>query len=110
MVVSPENSPAAIVVGENVTLKANPPATIVAGVWNIDSTQIVFWYPDTTIITQKYINRTSVDSNHGSITITFLQVEDSGVYVLNGAKPTFQRRLTLSVQGETKCFSSLVLV
>lgn len=108
--VSPENSPAAIVVGQNVTLKADPPQTIDAGTWNFESIQILFWFHENNITNPEYKSRISFNLSDGSLTITSLEVQDSGDYALNGARPTFHRKLTLSVQGETKCFLSSVLV
>ncbi|XP_041962009.1 hemicentin-1-like isoform X2 [Alosa sapidissima] len=99
VVVTPENSPAAIVVGQNVTLKPNPPYTITHGAWNFESNLILFWYPGDNVTQSPYENRIFFNESNASLTLTSLQVGDSGQYRCNGVRPrAFNRVLTLSVQ------------
>ncbi|KAG5270938.1 hypothetical protein AALO_G00174040 [Alosa alosa] len=99
VVVTPENSPAAIVVGQNVTLKPNPPYTITHGAWNFESNLILFWYPGDNVTQSPYENRIFFNESNASLTLTSLQVGDSGQYHCNGVRPrAFNRVLTLSVQ------------
>ncbi|XP_076135975.1 cell adhesion molecule CEACAM5-like [Alosa pseudoharengus] len=99
VVVTPENSPAAIVVGQNVTLKPNTPYNITHGAWHFESNLIMFWYPGDYVTISPYENRIFFNESDASLTLTSFQVGDSGKYRCNGLRPrAFNRVLTLSVQ------------
>lgn len=100
-VVTPEDSPAAVVVGKDVILKPNPTMKIQAGSWSFNSNMIVFWYPGQAIINKLYNHSVYFNESDASLTLRSVQVNESGDYVLNGALPPYQVKLTLSVEGES---------
>ncbi|XP_062395016.1 hemicentin-1-like [Sardina pilchardus] len=97
-VVVPPDTPTAIEVGQNVTLRANHSHTILAGTWNFETTTIILWYPGNELPTPQYDGRIVFNTSDASLTLTSLQVDDSGDYGLNGLDPVFQRQFVLSVQ------------
>ncbi|XP_076135974.1 hemicentin-1-like [Alosa pseudoharengus] len=100
-VVVPPDSPAAIEVGQNVTLKANPNGTIEDGTWVFETTTILLWYPGRERPDPQYKNRIFFNASDASLTLTSLQVDDSGQYALNGFKADgnqFRREFVLFVQ------------
>lgn len=87
-------------VGSNVTLYTQ--ATVSTGAWLFGSTMILMILPGNVIILNDWRDRVAFNSstNHTSLTITSLQMEESGVYTLQGVNG-FRAQLTLSVQGES---------
>ncbi|KAL2084224.1 hypothetical protein ACEWY4_019742 [Coilia grayii] len=99
VVVTSANSPAAVHVGQNVTLMANPNITIDAGSWSFNSDLVVFFYPpDKVILSEKYKNKMIFNRTDYSLMVISAQVDDSGDYILNGAEPFYRKKLTLSIQ------------
>lgn len=84
-----------IPVGSEVTLFSQTPVT--TGVWMFNNTMIVMIIPGTTIISNNWNNTVSFNSTTSSLTIRSLQLENSGLYTLQGAN-SFLAQLTLSVQ------------
>lgn len=87
-------------VGSSVTLFSQ--AGVSAGAWMFNSDIIVMIFPGNEIISNNWSDRVTFNSttHHSSLTIRSLQVEDSGLYTLQGLN-SFRVQLTLSVQGKT---------
>lgn len=87
-----------IEVGSNVTL--NSQASVSTGVWMLaDMGIIVFISSGNAMIDMDWRDRVTFNPNTSSLTIRSLQVEDSGMYILE-AFNSFRANLTLSVQGK----------
>lgn len=85
-----------IEVGSNVTL--NSQASVSTGVWMLaDMGIIVFISSGNAMIDMDWRDRVTFNPNTSSLTIRSLQVEDSGMYILE-AFNSFRANLTLSVQ------------
>ncbi|XP_066539333.1 carcinoembryonic antigen-related cell adhesion molecule 5-like isoform X2 [Hoplias malabaricus] len=87
-----------VVAGRNVTISVNPGMTISAGTWLFGSNMIVFWFPDMLVHGDNYKNRISFNSTSAQLTLWSVQVNDSGLYVLQGANPNIRTEVSLSVQ------------
>ncbi|KAK5861854.1 hypothetical protein PBY51_017298 [Eleginops maclovinus] len=82
-------------VGSSVTLFGKDNVT--TGTWIFDNNLIVLIFPGNVIISKNWKNRVTFNSTTVSLTITSVQLEDSGVYTLQDIND-FIARLTLSVQ------------
>lgn len=87
-------------VGSSVTLSSQ--VSVSTGAWMFSSDIIVMIFPGNQIIFNSWSDRVTFNSttNHSSLTIRSLQVEDSGLYTLQGLN-SFRAQLALSVQGKT---------
>lgn len=84
-------------VGSNVTLFSRENVT--TGAWLFESNIIVFIIPGGPIITNTWLDRVTFNLTTSSLTIKSLQLEESGLYTLQGVN-SFRAQLTLSVQGK----------
>ncbi|KAK9514049.1 hypothetical protein VZT92_027539 [Zoarces viviparus] len=82
-------------VGSNVTLSCQDNVTI--GAWLFDNDIIVLIFPGNTIIANNWIDKVSFNSTFSSLTISSVQLEDSGLWTLLAIN-SFRAQLTLSVQ------------
>lgn len=71
---------------------------ITAGSWLLDGNILVFFYPDPFILSDP--KRIFFNSSTSQLSLYSVQVNDSGLYVLQGVTPTVKAELELSVQGE----------
>ncbi|XP_072536669.1 carcinoembryonic antigen-related cell adhesion molecule 1 [Salminus brasiliensis] len=85
-------------VGENVTLSVSPAMAIDAGTWQFENSFLVFWYPGSVTVGKEYTGRVSFSSSTLELSLHSLQVNDSGLYVLQGVNPIVQAEVSLSVQ------------
>lgn len=74
--------------------------SISAGTWMLDGKVLVFWYPDTFIVSDSYKGQISFNLSTSQISVYSVQVNNSGLYVLQGMTPPVSAELKLSVQGE----------
>lgn len=85
-------------IGSNVTLYIQESFT--AGAWMFNNSLILMVASGNVLFFEEWQNRVTVNftANHTSMTITSLQLNDSGEYRLQ--KPTGKFSIVLSVQGE----------
>lgn len=74
--------------------------TIISGSWLLDGNILVFFYPDNVIVSDSYKERLSFNSSTSQLSLHSVQVNDSGLYVLQGMNPAVKAELNLTVQGE----------
>ncbi|XP_076847354.1 carcinoembryonic antigen-related cell adhesion molecule 1 [Brachyhypopomus gauderio] len=96
LIVVPSSNPVAA--GRNVTLTLNPATTIIAGNWLFEGNVMVFWYKEMFILEGSYGDRASFNSSSLQLSLGFVNVNDSGVYALQGASPPLRAQVVLSVQ------------
>lgn len=89
-------------VGSNVSLFSQ--LNITSGAWMFNNTIIVLIYPGNVDVATMWAGRATFNPNDSSLTITSMQLEDSGVYKLQ-AIGSFQAEIELSVQGEDNCIT-----
>uniref|UniRef100_A0A8C2ZKQ0 Ig-like domain-containing protein n=1 Tax=Cyclopterus lumpus TaxID=8103 RepID=A0A8C2ZKQ0_CYCLU len=82
-------------VGSNVTLFSLQ-GNVTLGTWIFDNNLIVLIVPGKPLITTTSIGRVTFNSTFSSLTIRSVQLEDSGLYTLQGVE--FRSQITLSVQ------------
>ncbi|XP_037641893.1 carcinoembryonic antigen-related cell adhesion molecule 1 isoform X2 [Sebastes umbrosus] len=82
-------------VGSNVTLFSRENVT--TGAWLFGNNIIVFIIPGGPIIINTLLDRVTFNPTTSSLTIKSLQLEESGLYLLQGVN-SFRAQLTLSVQ------------
>ncbi|KAF4088389.1 hypothetical protein AMELA_G00082400 [Ameiurus melas] len=87
-----------LAVGENVTLTLNPQMNITVGTWMLDGRVLVLWYPNQFIVNDSYKGQISFNLFTSQISVYSAQVNNSGLYVLQGMVPAVNAELKLSVQ------------
>ncbi|XP_035612593.2 hemicentin-1-like isoform X1 [Oncorhynchus keta] len=95
-VVVPSMNPLAV--GSNVTLNLVPESSINIGTWSYETTTIVLFYPGGSIVSKSYQGRVSFNRSSAELSISSLQLNDSGRYTVQGMKPVLYAVVTLSVQ------------
>ncbi|XP_035612597.2 carcinoembryonic antigen-related cell adhesion molecule 8-like [Oncorhynchus keta] len=95
-VVVPSMNPLAV--GSNVTLNLVPQSPINIGTWSYETTTIVLFYPNGSIVSKSYQGRVSFNRSSAELSISSLQLNDSGRYTVQGMKPVLYAVVTLSVQ------------
>ncbi|KAK9514052.1 hypothetical protein VZT92_027541 [Zoarces viviparus] len=83
-------------VGSNVTLFSQDNVT--TGAWLFDNNIVVLIFPGNTIIANNWIDRVAFNSTFSSLTISSVQLEDSGLWTLWAENYFPAQLLTLSVQ------------
>nr|XP_029497698.1 carcinoembryonic antigen-related cell adhesion molecule 5-like [Oncorhynchus nerka] len=95
-VVVPSMNPLAV--GSNVTLNLVPESSINIGTWSYETTTIVLFYPGGSIVSTSYQGRVSFNRSSSELSISSLQLSDSGLYTVQGMEPVLTAVVTLSVQ------------
>ncbi|XP_042160882.1 hemicentin-1 isoform X2 [Oncorhynchus tshawytscha] len=95
-VVVPSMNPLAV--GSNVTLDLIPQSPINIGTWSYETTNIVLFYPGGSIVSKSYQGRVSFNRSSSELSISSLQLNDSGRYTVQGMEPVLKAVVTLSVQ------------
>ncbi|XP_031642389.1 hemicentin-1 isoform X3 [Oncorhynchus kisutch] len=95
-VVVPSMNPLAV--GSNVTLNLVPESPINIGTWSYETTTIVLFYPGGSIVSTSYQGRVSFNRSSAELSISSLQLNDSGLYTVQGMEPVLTAVVTLSVQ------------
>nr|XP_046157426.1 carcinoembryonic antigen-related cell adhesion molecule 5-like [Oncorhynchus gorbuscha] len=85
-------------VGSNVTLNLVPKSPINIGTWSYETTIIVLFYPGGSIVSKSYRGRVSFNRSSAELSISSLQLNDSGRYTVQGMEPVLKAVVTLSVQ------------
>nr|XP_046155728.1 hemicentin-1-like isoform X5 [Oncorhynchus gorbuscha] len=93
-VVVPSMNPLAV--GSNVTLNLVPQSPINIGTWSYETTTIVLFYPGGSSVSTSYRGRVIFSSSE--LSISSLQLNDSGRYTVQGMEPLLNAVVTLSVQ------------
>nr|XP_029535043.1 hemicentin-1-like isoform X1 [Oncorhynchus nerka] len=93
-VVVPSMNPLAV--GSNVTLNLVPQSPINIGTWSYETTTIVLFYPGGSSVSTSYRGRVLFSSSE--LSISSLQLNDSGRYTVQGMEPVLNAVVTLSVQ------------
>ncbi|XP_064802262.1 hemicentin-1-like [Oncorhynchus masou masou] len=87
-----------LAVGSNVTLNLVPESPINIGTWSYETTTIVLFYPGGSIVSTSYQGRVSFNQSSAELSISSLQLNDSGLYTVQGMEPVLNAVVTLSVQ------------
>lgn len=87
-------------VGSNVTL-FSPQDNFTTGAWIFNNNIILLIFNGNPVIFTAWINRITFNSTLSSLTINSVQLEDSGLYTLQGVN-SFSSQLELSVQGKNR--------
>ncbi|XP_064803844.1 carcinoembryonic antigen-related cell adhesion molecule 5-like [Oncorhynchus masou masou] len=95
-VVVPSKNPLAV--GSNVTLNLVPQSPINIGTWSYETTIIVLFYPVGSIVSTSYRGRVLFNRSSSELSISSLQLNDSGRYTVQGMEPVLYAVVTLSVQ------------
>ncbi|XP_024267695.2 carcinoembryonic antigen-related cell adhesion molecule 1-like [Oncorhynchus tshawytscha] len=95
-VVVPSMNPLAV--GSNVTLNLVPQSPINIGTWSYETTTIVLFYPGGSIVSTSYQGRVSFIRSSSELSISSLQLNDSGLYTVQRMEPVLTAVVTLSVQ------------
>uniref|UniRef100_A0AAZ3Q0A8 Ig-like domain-containing protein n=1 Tax=Oncorhynchus tshawytscha TaxID=74940 RepID=A0AAZ3Q0A8_ONCTS len=95
-VVVPSMNPLAV--GSNVTLNLVPESSINIGTWSYETTTIVLFYPGGSIVSTSYQDRVSFNRSSAELSISSLQLNDSGLYTVQRMEPVLTAVVTLSVQ------------
>uniref|UniRef100_A0A8C7IT90 Ig-like domain-containing protein n=2 Tax=Oncorhynchus kisutch TaxID=8019 RepID=A0A8C7IT90_ONCKI len=95
-VVVPSMNPLAV--GSNVTLNLVPQSPINIGTWSYETTIIVLFYPIGSSVSTSYQGRVSFNRSSSELSISSLQLNDSGRYTVQGMEPVLKAVVTLSVQ------------
>ncbi|XP_071025280.1 hemicentin-1-like [Oncorhynchus clarkii lewisi] len=95
-VVVPSMNPLAV--GSNVTLNLVPQSPINIGTWSYETTIIVLFYPGGSSVSTSYQSRVSFNRSSSELSISSLQLNDSGRYTVQGMEPVLKAVVTLSVQ------------
>uniref|UniRef100_A0A674BRD7 Ig-like domain-containing protein n=1 Tax=Salmo trutta TaxID=8032 RepID=A0A674BRD7_SALTR len=95
-VVVPSMNPLAV--GSNVTLNLVPQSPINIGTWSYETTIIVLFYPGGSSVSTSYQGRVSFNRSSSELSISSLQLNDSGRYTVQGMEPVLKAVVTLSVQ------------
>ncbi|XP_036797576.1 hemicentin-1 [Oncorhynchus mykiss] len=95
-VVVPSMNPLAV--GSNVTLNLVPQSPINIGTWSYETTIIVLFYPGGSSVSTSYQSRVSFSRSSSELSISSLQLNDSGRYTVQGMEPVLKAVVTLSVQ------------
>eukprot|EP00063_Salmo_salar_P081991 XP_014056826.1 PREDICTED: hemicentin-2-like isoform X3 [Salmo salar] len=95
-VVVPSMNPLAV--GSNVTLNLVPQSPINVGIWSYETTIIVLFYPNGSRVSTSYLGRVSFNRSSSELSISSLQLNDSGLYTVQGMEPVRYAVVTLSVQ------------
>ncbi|XP_071252858.1 hemicentin-1-like isoform X1 [Salvelinus alpinus] len=95
-VVVPSMNPLAV--GSNVTLNLVPQSHINIGTWSYETTIIALFYPGGISVSTSYRGRVSFNSSSSELSISSLQLNDSGRYTVQGMEPALTAVVTLSVQ------------
>ncbi|XP_029600826.1 hemicentin-1 isoform X3 [Salmo trutta] len=95
-VVVPSMNPLAV--GSNVTLNLVPQSPINIGTWSYETTAIVIFYPGGSSVSTSYQGRVSFNRSSSELSINSLQLNNSGLYTIQGMEPVLKAVVTLSVQ------------
>uniref|UniRef100_A0A8C7MU40 Ig-like domain-containing protein n=1 Tax=Oncorhynchus kisutch TaxID=8019 RepID=A0A8C7MU40_ONCKI len=95
-VVVPSMNPLAV--GSNVTLNLVPQSPINIGTWSYETTIIVLFYPNGSSVSTSYQGRVSFNRSSSELSISSLQLNDSGLYTVQGMEPVLYAVVTLSVR------------
>uniref|UniRef100_A0A8C7RW62 Ig-like domain-containing protein n=1 Tax=Oncorhynchus mykiss TaxID=8022 RepID=A0A8C7RW62_ONCMY len=87
-----------LAVGSNVTLNLVPQSPINIGTWSYETTTIVLFYPGGSSVSTSYRGRVLFSSSE--LSISSLQLNDSGRYTVQGMEPVLNAVVTLSVRGK----------
>uniref|UniRef100_A0A8C7ITP3 Ig-like domain-containing protein n=1 Tax=Oncorhynchus kisutch TaxID=8019 RepID=A0A8C7ITP3_ONCKI len=85
-----------LAVGSNVTLNLVPQSPINIGTWSYETTTIVLFYPGGSSVGTSYRGRVLFSSSE--LSISSLQLNDSGRYTVQGMEPVLNAVVTLSVR------------
>uniref|UniRef100_A0A4W5M142 Ig-like domain-containing protein n=1 Tax=Hucho hucho TaxID=62062 RepID=A0A4W5M142_9TELE len=89
-----------LAVGSNVTLNLVPQSPINIGTWSYETTIIVLFYPNGSSVSTSYQGRVSFNRSSSELSISSLQLNDSGLYTVQGMEPVLCAVVTLSVRGK----------
>ncbi|XP_045082201.1 hemicentin-2 isoform X2 [Coregonus clupeaformis] len=87
-----------LAVGSNVTLNLVPQSPITIGTWSYETTVVVLFYPGGSSVRKMYQDRISFNRSSSELSISSLQLNDSGRYTVQGMEPVLNAVVTLSVQ------------
>uniref|UniRef100_A0A4W5LYJ5 Ig-like domain-containing protein n=1 Tax=Hucho hucho TaxID=62062 RepID=A0A4W5LYJ5_9TELE len=87
-----------LAVGSNVTLNLVPQSPINIGTWSYETTIIVLFYPNGSSVSTSYQGRVSFNRSSSELSISSLQLNDSGLYTVQGMEPVLCAVVTLSVR------------
>ncbi|XP_045064560.1 carcinoembryonic antigen-related cell adhesion molecule 5-like isoform X1 [Coregonus clupeaformis] len=87
-----------LAVGSNVTLNLVPQSPITIGTWSYETTIIIIVYPGGSSVSKMYQGRISFNHSSSELSISSLQLNDSGRYTVQGMEPVLNAVVTLSVQ------------
>uniref|UniRef100_A0A4W5LYE2 Ig-like domain-containing protein n=1 Tax=Hucho hucho TaxID=62062 RepID=A0A4W5LYE2_9TELE len=85
-----------LAVGSNVTLNLVPQSPINIGTWSYETTIIVLFYPNGSSVSTSYQGRVSFNRSSSELSISSLQLNDSGLYTVQGMEPVLCAVVTLS--------------
>ena len=96
-----------LAVGSNVTLNLVPQSPINIGTWSYETTTIVLFYPGGSSVSTSYRGRVLFSSSE--LSISSLQLNDSGRYTVQGMEPVLNAVVTLSVRGKELTSACLLI-
>ncbi|CAB1333912.1 unnamed protein product [Coregonus sp. 'balchen'] len=76
-----------LAVGSNVTLNLVPQSPITIGTWSYETTVVVLFYPGGSSVRKMYQGRISFNRSSSELSISSLQLNDSGRYTVQGMEP-----------------------
>uniref|UniRef100_A0AAY4AJ73 Ig-like domain-containing protein n=1 Tax=Denticeps clupeoides TaxID=299321 RepID=A0AAY4AJ73_9TELE len=85
-------------VGQNLTLDTNQKSAINVGYWIYGNTVISLWYPGSVHITPSFAPRGGMNNTSYQLSISSVQLNDAGVYILQGIKPVYYAQYTVFVE------------
>ncbi|CAB1334002.1 unnamed protein product [Coregonus sp. 'balchen'] len=92
----PSMNPLAL--GSNVTLNLVPQSPIIIGTWSYETTVVVLFYPTGLSVHISYQDRVSFNRSSSELSISSLQLNDSGMYTIQGMEPDLHTVVILSVR------------
>lgn len=98
-----------LAVGSNVTLNLVPQSPINIGTWSYETTIIVLFYPNGSSVSKSYQGRVSFNRSSSELSICSLQLNDSGLYTVQGMEPVLYAVVTLSVRGKELTSACLLI-
>lgn len=105
--VRPSINPA--IAGNSVTLSLFPSENIKSGSWSVGQSPVVTWQGTHQAVFPSHTGRAFVNISTGALTLTSLTVADSGFYEVVGTDPQLRANTSITVEGETRCHSTIAL-